>query len=294
MSGRPFAPLDDTPQRDYSGKLRSFEAFVAPELAQIIDDVMIDRHAAVLDLCCGAGLVTDQLTVRGALVVGLDLAAAHARAAADRAGSAAILVADGTELPFKDEAFDVVWSCNTVNHFADPITTLHDVGRTLRPNGRLVVAQSSLLPEMMFAWDYHFDARIRAACHAYYRQKHGLTETDTAGSMRLLGLVRDAGFATTRARTYVIERFAPLSPNDRTYFLWFFRNYWGPKLRPHLTETDWQQLGMACDPESPFFCLDRPDFHHIQTLTVVEGRRVSRSQPQAHAAAIPFARSSAT
>jgi len=283
MSGRPSAPLEDTPQRDYSGKLRSFEAFVAPELARIIDDLAIERHAVVLDLGCGAGFVTDRLTVRGSRVVGLDLAAAHARVAADRASSAAILVADGTELPFKDESFDVVWSCNTANHFADPIATLHDVGRTLRPNGRLVVAQSSLLPELMFAWDYHFDARIRAACHACYRQKHGLMETDTAGSTRLLGLVRDAGFAGARARTCVIERFAPLSPDDRKYFLEFFGNYWGPKLRPYLTETDWQSLATACDPGSPFFCLDRPDFHHIQTLTVVEGR-VSRSQPQQHTA----------
>jgi SAM-dependent methyltransferase len=264
--------LGDTPDRDYSSKLRSFEEFAASELRQIIKSLLFGRDARVLDLGCGTGFITDMLARRASSVVGLDLSTAHAALAAGTAPRSAIVVGDTAHLPFAAETFDVVWSSNTINHLADPVAACHELGGVVRQGGWLILGQSSLLPEMYFAWDYHLDARVRAACHAYYREKHGLADADTAASTRLLGVAHDAGLEVARVHTHVIERTSPLNSLDRQYFLEAFQSYWGSKLRPFLDEDDWQQLDEACNPLSPGVCVDRPDFHHIQTYTVVEGR----------------------
>lgn len=267
---RSAALLGDTPDRDYSSKLRSFEAFASCELGQIIDRLSVGRRARVLDLGCGTGFVTDLLGRRAAFVVGLDLATAHAALAAETALKSSIVVGDAVRLPFAAETFDVLWSSNTINHLADPVAALRDISGVVRRGGCLVLGQSALLPEMYLAWDYHLDARVRAACHAYYREKHGLAEVNTAASTRLLGIVREAGLEVTRVETHVIERTAPLTEFDRQYFLQVFQSYWGAKLRPFLSGSDWRLLEEACNPDSPTVCVDRPDFHHIQTYTVVE------------------------
>jgi len=265
--------LGDAPSGDYSRKLRTFEDFAAPELESIAADLDIHAQSSVLDLGCGAGWFTKHVAAHAAFVVGLDLTLAHAETTAFRAPTANVLAADGAALPFTAASFDLVWACNAINHFRDPVAALRGVGRILRRRGRLVLAQSSLLPEMFFAWDYHLDARVRAACHAFYRDKLGLSEADTAGSTRVLGLVRDAGLELVTVRTHVIERFAPLRAEDRPYFIRYFRDYWGTKLHPFLSPSDQETLLRLCDPESQAFCADRPDFHHVQTLTVVEAGR---------------------
>lgn len=265
--------LGDSPERDYSKKLHTFGEFAAPELRRIINDLRLEEESVVLDVGCGTGLGTQLLRAHAARVIGVDLSLPHVRATARSEGGAGFVVADARRLPFPDHSFDVVWACNSLNHLSNPERALRDLWLSLRPAGRLVVAQSHLLPEMFFAWDYHLDARVRSACHEYYRAKYGLTTSDTASSTRLLGIVREAGFTEVRPKTYVLERFAPLSEGDVEYLLRLYEAYWGEKLRPFLSEEDWRRLQHLCDPESEEFSLTRNDFHYLQTLSVVEGRR---------------------
>ncbi len=125
---------------------------------------------------------------------------------------------------------------------------------------------------MYFAWDSHLEEQIRAACYAYYRDKYGLSREDTTGVRGVIGLLRGAGFHDVRVRTYVIERTQPLTPADRAYFVEsVFKGYWGDKLVPYLSAEAWEAVTELTDPKSPGFWLDRPDFHHVQTLTVFQG-----------------------
>lgn len=266
-------PLGDAPGRDYAGELAAFEDFAAPELRRIVADLSPGTGDRILDVGCGTGGATRLLTGEGRRVVGADLSMPHARRAAHRAGEARIVVADAARPPFPDEAFDLLWACNALNHLSDPVAGLRRLTRALRPGGRVAVVQSHLLPEMFFAWDYHFDARVRAACHAFYREEYDLRPSDTAHVTRLFGVVRDAGLEGVRPTTYVVERHAPLSEEDRRYLSGAFDRYWGEKLAPFLEPDDRTRLRRLTDPDSPEFCLDRDDFHHIQTLTVVTGSR---------------------
>jgi hypothetical protein len=70
----------------------------------------------------------------------------------------------------------------------------------------------------------------------------------------------------------VIERVTPLEPAAESYLLEaIFRGTWGPRLRPYLSEEDYAELSRACDPEDGQFALRRPDFHFLQTFSLVVG-----------------------
>jgi len=268
-------PLGDTPQRSYAGKLERFARFIAPELRSLFTELGLAPGAAVLDVGCGVGIATRMLAEllgKEARVVGIDLSLPHLHAARP-ASDISLLQADASKLCFKDRTFDLIWSCNTVNHLADPVRALRDMRGALRPGGRVVLAQSGFLPEMFFAWDAPLDDAVRAACHQYYRERYGLTLDDTARLRGLVGLLQRANLRVGRVRTVVIERTQPLGEADCAYFEEaVFRGSWGERLRPFLSPAHWQALCNNTDPASPGYCLDREDFHHLQTLTICEAR----------------------
>jgi SAM-dependent methyltransferase len=208
---------------------------------------------------------------REARVVGLDLSLPHLAAARD-ASDVEFVQADAARLCFRQSSFDLIWSCNTVNHLADPVGGLMAMCAALRPAGQVVLAQSGFLPEMYFAWDAPLDEAVRNACHQYYRDRYRLTPADTAGIRGLVGLMKRAGLTVKRVRTFTIERVQPLSPADRAYFEEaIFAGSWGERLRPYLTAEQWRDLERNTRPGSSAYCLDRDDFHHLQTLTVCVG-----------------------
>jgi SAM-dependent methyltransferase len=268
--------LGDAPNRCYADKLQRFEAFAAPELRRIFADVELPLRGTLLDLGCGTGLATALLAEQAGpdvAVVGLDLSLPHLHAA-QRKHALRLVQGDATRLCFRHGAFDLIWSCNTINHISDRVSGIRALRRHLRDGGRLVVAQSGLLPEMFFPWDAPLDDAVRAACHRYYRERYGLRIADLADVRALVGLMRAAGFAEVGVRTYVIERTQPLARVDRDYFQEaIFESVWGEKIAPYLDATYRQKLEPTCNPASPDYCLDRADFHHIQTLTVCTARQ---------------------
>lgn len=267
-------PLGDAPDRSYAAKLEPFAHFAEPELRRVIDDLGIRAGSTVLDAGCGVGRITrwlaERVGVRGT-VIGLELSMPHLRAAG-RPSGVHFIQSDVADPCIREYSVDFVWCSNAINHLANPAEALARLGRIARPGGKVALVQSALLPEMYFAWDARLEDEVRRACYAYYREKYGLSVADTTSVRRIVGLMVDAGLSKVSARTYVIERIQPLSEHDRSYFREVvFDGYWGTKLRPYLAERDWFALQSYCDPESSAYCLNRSDFHHIQSLTVVQG-----------------------
>jgi len=267
-------PLGDAPERSYANKLERFARFIAPELRSVFAELALARGARVLDVGCGVGFATRMfagLAGNDAQVVGLDLSMPHLQAARGPPG-VALVQADAAQLCFRDASFDLIWSCNTVNHLRDPVAALASMRAALRPAGRVVLAQSGFLPEMFFAWDAPLDEAVRRACHEYYRERYGLRLEDTAPMRNLLGLMKRAGLRVQRVRTITVERVQPLTEADRAYFEeTIFRGTWGERLRPFLNPEQWRALCRNTDPASDGYCLDRDEFHHLQTLTVCVG-----------------------
>jgi hypothetical protein len=87
-----------------------------------------------------------------------------------------------------------------------------------------------------------------------------------------VGLLRRAGLHRVRARTYIIERTAPLDAAAENYLLeGIFIGTWGERLRPYLSTEDYAELSRLCDPKDSQFALRRPDFHLLQSFSVVVG-----------------------
>lgn len=270
--------LGDTADRDYSRKLRLFHAFAGPELAQAILGLGLRDGMRLLDAGCGTGEVLQRLRDGAgphAQVFGLDLSDAHVRAARETVdGSITVLQGDLLTAPLPPASFDLIWSANTINHLHDPVAGLRRLATLLRREGRLAIGQSSLLPELYFAWDSRLERLTREAVRRYYQDRYGLEEHDLAGARNLLGWMQGADLRHIAVRTLVIERAAPLDHAAREYLLeGIFRGTWGERLRPYLAPADYTALSRLCAPDDPQFALRRRDFHLIQTFTLAIGER---------------------
>lgn len=274
--------LGDTPSRAYGDKLSLFNRFAEPEIRQAFAGLEVQPGTRVLDAGCGIGLATSWLAEdvgASGLVMGCDLSGPHLRIARNKAKgeNVAFVHCDIATAPFQPGSFDLVWCMNTINHLNDPVTGVKQLAATLRSSGRLVLAQSGFLPDMFFAWDERLEREVTRAVRQYYRDKYGLSEQATTAMRGLVGLAQRAGLSTVATRTVVIERAAPLTETDREYLQRaVFDGYWGARLRPYLAPEDWSEVERLTDPDSAVYCLDRSDYHHIQTLTMVVGQAAVR------------------
>ncbi len=102
-----------------------------------------------LDVCCGTGDLALELAGRvapGGHVVGCDfsepmLDLAREKAASREAQGVRFEWADALELPYDGERFDAVTVAFGVRNLADLDRGLREMGRVLRPGGRLVILE---------------------------------------------------------------------------------------------------------------------------------------------------------
>lgn len=99
----------------------------------------------VVDLACGSGAVSRELTRPGRTVAGLDRSSAELALAQDR-GPGPWLQADGLRLPFRDGSVDVVTSTLGLVVMQPVSAVLAEVARVLRPGGVLAAIAPALRP----------------------------------------------------------------------------------------------------------------------------------------------------
>jgi SAM-dependent methyltransferase len=269
--------LGDTAARDYAGKLKLFNAFAQAELREAMASLRLQPGMRVLDAGCGTGealgWLADAVGTEG-VVIGMELAAAHAVSARAAATPAAhVLQADLLRAPLRSGAFDLIWSVNTINHLRDPRAGIKSLAALLRPGGRIALGQSALLPDMLFAWDARLERLTHEAVRQYYRDRYGLSESDLTAVRCLVGWLHAAGLAHVGVRTVPLERIWPLDAASEIYLRdVIFRDTWGERLRPYLSAEDYDRLARLCDPHSPEYALHRPDLHVVQTFTLAVGQ----------------------
>jgi len=140
----------------------------------------------VLDLGCGDGAFAVAIAGAGATVTMADVAREAVRRARARLPEAeAVVLEEGAPLPFAEDAFDVVWAGETLEHVADVTGLLAEVRRVLRWGGTLV-ATTPWHARLVAGTDRHFDPR---ADHLRFFSARTLRE-----------VVADAGFADVDVR----------------------------------------------------------------------------------------------
>ncbi|GAA0450679.1 methyltransferase [Actinoplanes capillaceus] len=122
-----------------------YEVVSAGYTAPLLAAAGITAGDRVLDVGCGYGTTTRAaaLLAGSGRVLGNDLSpamVAGARALSAGAGHVVFEAGDAQTHPFPDGGFDVAISRMGVMFFADPVAAFANIGRALRPGGRLAIA----------------------------------------------------------------------------------------------------------------------------------------------------------
>jgi demethylmenaquinone methyltransferase/2-methoxy-6-polyprenyl-1,4-benzoquinol methylase len=117
----------------------------------LVDALRAPRHARVLDVATGTGMVAAELLARcpDCTLVGIDqseqmLGAARARFAGDR--RVELLQGEAESLPFADASFDCLTFTYLLRYVEDPAATLRELARIVRPGGRVASLEFGVPP----------------------------------------------------------------------------------------------------------------------------------------------------
>jgi SAM-dependent methyltransferase len=160
-------------------------AFLLPHLRE---------DMSLLDVGCGPGTITVELAgiLASGTVVGVDAAPQALAAARDHARDTRNVrfeQADVYHLPYPDEAFDVVYAHQVLQHLADPIAALREMRRVTKRGG-LVAARDSDYASM--TW-YPLSAGLERWNDLYHQMTRAGGFEPDAGR-RLLSWALAAGF----------------------------------------------------------------------------------------------------
>lgn len=102
-----------------------------------VDGIVLGRHAAVLDLCCGSGQATAYLAARYTNVTGLDASPKSIERARRNVPSASYVEAWAEAMPFDDQHFDLVHTSVALHEMTPEQLSkiLGEVNRVLKPGG---------------------------------------------------------------------------------------------------------------------------------------------------------------
>ncbi len=161
---------------------------------QYLEKCNIDSSTKILDVGCASGVLLQriQVTFHGQ-GTGIDVSEVLIRKAQQENPENTYLLADATTLPFPDNSFDVVTSCDNLEHIQEYRQVIKEMVRILKPGGKLILNSINKNNKYTIDWllekigtDYH----LKRAGHVkelFFNpveieqlfNKEGLTNTNT-------------------------------------------------------------------------------------------------------------------
>ncbi|HEU4684003.1 MAG TPA: class I SAM-dependent methyltransferase [Nitrospira sp.] len=136
----PF-PIGAPDYFQYYDRLR--QANESVEFSYDLHEYKQHKGHRVLDVGCGNGYVLSRYAKEGADVYGVDLTETGIRLCRQRFALSDLhgqfTVGSAEDLPYPDNAFDVVCSMGVLHHTPDTAKAVAEVFRVLKPGGRLIV-----------------------------------------------------------------------------------------------------------------------------------------------------------
>lgn len=242
-----------------------------------IQALQLPLRSRGLDAGCGIGLqalLLAEAVGPAGHVTGLDLSPqflVHAREIAEKAGLSeriSFQQGDVNKLPFDDDTFNWAWSANCVGyHPAKPLPLLRELTRVVKPGGSVAIlawSSQQLLPGYPL-----LEARLNATSSGIAPFVKG--KRPELHFLRALGWFREAGLEEPTAQTFVGDAHAPLSDDMRSALMSLLDMRW-PGVQSELTPEDWAEFQRLCQPESPDFILDLPDYYGFFTYSMFQGK----------------------
>jgi ubiquinone/menaquinone biosynthesis C-methylase UbiE len=273
-------PSTSTPETYINAVIQNLEQanpLREPTLHSIIAALKLARGSAGLDIGCGIGLQTlllAEATAPGGHVTGVDISAElldYARqkiVASPLADRITFKEGDMNRLPFPDDSFDWVWSADCVGYpSGDLLSTLKEIVRVVRPGGHVAIlawTSQQVLPGYSL-----LETQLNATCSAYAPLLRG--KNPEAYFTRALRWFSEAGITEAAARTFVGEVQAPLSQEQRTAMTSLLEMLWDVASPESMESIQWEYQRL-CQPDSPDFILNLPDYYAFFTYTVFSGK----------------------
>ncbi|MFI1417247.1 class I SAM-dependent methyltransferase [Streptomyces sp. NPDC020731] len=214
-----------------------------PANAPLLSAARIRQTDRVLDIGCGNGHLTRLAARTADHAVGVDLSApmlerARASTAADHLTNVTYLRADAQVHPFEPAAFDVALSRFGIMFFADPVAAFTNIGRALRPGGRLAF----VCPQSVDRMD---QSVIFAAVAEHVTLPDFSEKTETgpaafADPARTTHVLGDAGFDAVAVAPLEVPQGWGRDATDAAAFLFG----WGP-MRHWLRDADPEDVDRA-------------------------------------------------
>lgn len=198
--------------------------------AALVQRIVIERGARVLDLGCGDGTTAIPAAVMGAEVLGVDIArnlveAGNRRAAESGLANCRFQQGDATNLaPIPDGAFDLVISIFGAMFAPRPFDVAREMVRVTRPGGRIVMGN-------WIPGDPTLVAQILRICSAYTPPPPaGFTSPMTWGiESQVVERFSSAGIPAERV-SFVRDTFTFHFPGSAAQFVQEFRHCYGPTM----------------------------------------------------------------
>ena len=96
----------------------------------------------ILDVGCGTGFGTEGLLNRTKNIYGLDQSIHQLNKAHKKFSTLhplPLCLGDAENLPFSDDTFDAAWSSGSIEYWPNPIETLSEIRRTVKPGGKVLI-----------------------------------------------------------------------------------------------------------------------------------------------------------
>jgi ubiquinone/menaquinone biosynthesis C-methylase UbiE len=116
---------------------------------------LVNKFASgnILDVGCGDGYITSQISQKFKEVIGIDISEQAVRIAKSKNPKIVFTAASCTNIPFSDNSFDTVVASEIIEHvnYEDGKTFLKEGRRVLKPHGRIIISTPNLSnPYMKF------------------------------------------------------------------------------------------------------------------------------------------------
>lgn len=201
MSGGSTAPVNGP---RWGARARDWAELTAgharPAWEELVEVTGAGPSTSLLDVGCGSGELLALAAARGARVAGIDAAEAMVELARAAVPGADLRAGGLEELPWPDDAFDVVTGVNAFQFAADPAAALAEARRVTRPGGTVAVC----------GWGAPDGNELFAVLGALRDLQPDVREgAPTVGPGEVLGMIEPAGLRPVRTADVDVPVTAP-------------------------------------------------------------------------------------